>query len=147
MKDEGKKDMLHVGFTGTQVGMTMLQVKAVHNLLKDLKPSVGHHGDCVGADKHFHDLLLIEKIQVHLHPPTNPQKRAFCKADKEYPKKDYLSRNRDIVDCSEIMISTPKAAEELRSGTWSTIRYAKRKKCKLYIVWPDGKIDKFFLGE
>lgn len=137
--------MLHVGFTGTQEGMTTRQKQVVGGLLRTLKPTTVHHGDCIGADADFHDLarFLVNGVVVHIHPPINKSKQANCVGDFSEPRKDYLVRNRDIVDSSSVMIGTPKGPEELRSGTWSTIRYSKRKKCKLYVVYPDGKIEEF----
>jgi hypothetical protein len=39
------------------------------------------------------------------------------------------------------MISAPAGiSEELRSGTWTTIRYTRKMKIPLSIVWPDGYI-------
>jgi len=38
----------------------------------------------------------------------------------------YLSRNRAIVDETEMLIATPaEFTEQQRSGTWSTVRYAR----------------------
>ena len=134
---------MKVGFTGTKVGMTLLQAKAVHGLLIPMKPDEIHHGDCIGADANFHDLSLKSGAKSIIHPPKNPQYRAWCKGDLLWEEKDYLTRNHDIVDCSDIIIATPKGLEELRSGTWATIRYTKRLNKHLYIVWPDGRIEEF----
>ena len=40
--------------------------------------------------------------------------------------KPYLDRNRDIVDACEVLLATPDGPERLRSGTWSTVRYARK---------------------
>lgn len=132
--------MLHVGFTGTQEGMTTRQKQVVGSLLRTLRPNTVHHGDCIGADADFHDLsrFLIKGVIVHIHPPINKSKQANCEGDISEIRKDYLVRNKNIVDSSSVMIGTPKGIEELRSGTWSTIRYAKRKKVKTYVIYPDG---------
>lgn len=52
--------------------------------------------------------------------------------------KPYLVRNKDIVNASEGMLAAPRGPEELRSGTWSTIRYARKCRKKVLIMWPDG---------
>ena len=128
-----------VGFTGTSKGMTEKQEKEVSHLLTKLKKDHTelHHGDCIGADAQAHKLAKCAKMKVVKHPPINPKARAFSKGGKTLPEKDYLKRNRDIVDAADILIATPKGKkEEIRSGTWATIRYAKKKKKKIKIIYP-----------
>ena len=137
-----------IGFSGTQRGMTIDQHNKFHDLMNWYEDVFGvdefHHGDCIGADsdahyivdKHFDNTLIV------VHPPSNSSKRAFCKGDKILKPKDYLDRNHDIVDSTDILIVTPKELkEELRSGTWATVRYAKKQGKKIRIIWPDGTID------
>ncbi len=101
-----------------------------------------HHGDCIIADNVAHRIAKALSWRVEIHPPDNPTKRAFCKhADLIHPEKPYLERNRDIVDASEALIATPAENAELaRSGTWSTVRYARKKAIPVYIVFPDGSV-------
>jgi hypothetical protein len=55
--------------------------------------------------------------------------------------KPYLSRNKDIVLETELLIATPGEEEEqIRSGTWSTVRYARSLKRMINIVLPDGRV-------
>ena len=57
------------------------------------------------------------------------------------PKK-YLDRNHDIVDASAEMLALPSGPEKMRgSGTWATIRYARRTRVPLLICWPDGRVE------
>lgn len=51
-------------------------------------------------------------------------------------EKPYLQRNLDIIKNSSILIACPvnKNKEELRSGTWSTIRRAKKEKIQVIIL-------------
>lgn len=106
-----------------------------------------HHGDCIGADSDAHAVVasLQDEVTVHIHPPINPIKRAFCVGTIEHPAKEYLDRNRDIVDTCRCIFATPKEHEEQwqGSGTWATIRYAKKTKTRLYIIYPDGEVTKF----
>lgn len=89
-----------------------------------------HHGDCVGADEQAHQLLKwmrtardTPRVRVILHPPDNPSKRANCRADEVRKALPYLERNKEIVDETQFLIATPKGTEEeLRSGTWATMR-------------------------
>jgi hypothetical protein len=55
--------------------------------------------------------------------------------------KPYLVRNHDMVDQSEFLIGTPGEEQEvLRSGTWATIRYARKLKRPILIILPKGKL-------
>lgn len=146
---------MKIGFTGTQVGMTPMQLLKVAQMIAKNALTEAHIGDCVGADSEFLQLVQLANtnkqfahIKTHGHVPLNPSKRVFGKYDVEHPPKAYLDRNHDIVDASDVMIATPKENEEQqRSGTWATIRYAKRTGTKLVIVFPDGNIKKFNYGQ
>jgi hypothetical protein len=130
----------HIGFTGTQRGMTDHQKSVVELVIRALFRDGWrwvHHGDCIGADREFHDLARAAGFSVHLHPPVVYTKRAFCKADAIEPVKPFLVRNHDIVDASEVILATPKEAEEvLRSGTWATIRYARKTGKLVKVILP-----------
>jgi hypothetical protein len=140
-----------VGFTGTQDGMTPQQKQCFNTLLAYFKCDELHHGDCIGADADAHESGLDIAAKIVIHPPNYASKRAFC--DKKIfegvtievmPEKWYIDRNHDIVDASEVMIATPKEQEEqLRSGTWATIRYAKKLKKSLVIIYKDGTYKAF----
>lgn len=130
-----------IGFTGTQKGMTSAQRTSVSKILSTFQRiSEASHGDCIGADEEFHQLCL-GKIPLVIHPPLNEWKRAFCKGGKKRKKsKPYLERNHNIVDASTVLIATPKEIkEQLRSGTWATIRYARKRGKQIFIVFPNGK--------
>jgi hypothetical protein len=128
-----------VGFTGTQIGMSTYQKAAVRQLLINLKPEYAVHGDCVGADAQFHGICKSLGIKIVIYPPLDPKKRAFCEAFMIHPEDAYLERNKKIVNASDIMIATPKSEdEELRSGTWSTVRYTRKTGKKIYIIDPEN---------
>lgn len=127
-----------IGFTGTSKGMDPYQKQKVLELLRELKPDLVRHGDCVGADTEFHQIASSLNISTCIHPPDNDSKRSFCKSDSILPAKPYLNRNKDIVSMSNLLIATPETAKEvLRSGTWSTVRYAKRVDKEVIICNPD----------
>ena len=77
-----------------------------------------------------------KKIMIHIYPPNDPKFRAFNKGDILMDEKPYLQKNLDIVKNSSILIGCPidKNKEQLRSGTWSTIRKAKKHKLIIYIL-------------
>lgn len=134
---------MNIGFTGTRHGMTAEQLETVTLYLKELRPTTFHHGDCVGADEGAHLIALALGIDIVLHPPIVRQFRAFSKgAVKEWTPKRFLVRNRDIVDNSDILLATPAGLEVRRSGTWSTVRYARRKGKGVIIIFPNGRIKK-----
>lgn len=133
-----------IGFTGTAQGMTRAQMSTFyHKILRrsGLLIVQFHHGDCVGADEQAHNLVRKENpdIQIVGHPPKNPKQRAWCVCDVLMKEDDYIPRNHNIVDAVEEMVATPKGMkEELRSGTWATIRYTKKQGKALWIIWPNG---------
>jgi len=130
-----------IGFTGTRKGMTKAQMKSLLKVLEKLKFREVHHGDCIGADKQFHNLirLFFPKARIVIHPPNIPTYRAFCKGDIILPEKYYLDRNEDIVKSSDIIIACPKEFKEVkRSGTWSTVRCARRLGKLVFVIFPDG---------
>lgn len=129
-----------IGFTGTQEGMSKQQIIKVGGLLVKLGAKEARHGDCIGADSDFHEICKAMNIKTYIHPPTNSSKRAFCVGDFKYEPKPYLERNKDIVRGSQVLIATPKSEEELRSGTWSTIRYARKLEREIYIIFPSGEM-------
>lgn len=132
-----------IGFTGTQIGMSDNQFLAVRKYLETIL-TMGLdnvrviHGDCVGADLEFDTLASLLNIERLIYPCLITSKRAFCGqrgAIEAHPPIDPLERNRLIVDAADVMLATPKELkEELRSGTWATIRYA-RKQNKLIEVF------------
>ena len=128
---------MKIGFTGTQRGMTPLQKEKIKELLVKWGCTEFHHGDCVGADATASTLAELAGIRIVCHPPINSYKRAFMPCDEMRVEKDYLVRNHDIVDETDMMLATPGECEEvLRSGTWATIRYARRMKKVVEIVFP-----------
>ncbi len=98
------------------------------------------HGCCVGADAEAHAAGLLFKMDVRKRPSNLKSQRAPCEggryvAEPEAP----LKRNRKIVQNSDILMAAPKGYdEEQRSGTWATIRYARRSGVPVLIIWPDG---------
>jgi hypothetical protein len=135
-----------VGFTGTQAGMTKEQHIAVRRLLRTRKYSELHHGGCVGADEQMHELWLIEHgdLPIIVHPASGvaASKKALLSGYfRKLAELPPLERNRVIVDACDLLIATPFTADEvLRSGTWATIRYARRTGKALTLVKPRGKL-------
>lgn len=132
---------MKIGFTGTQLGMKVMQEQFVFNAIMDADPEEFHHGMCIGADEQAHTMTsyLPRTTRVIGHPPINQYKMAAdLNCDEVREPKEFLVRNKDIVDETDALIAAPKGPEEIRSGTWSTIRYARKAGKPVYIVWPDG---------
>ena len=134
---------MKIGFTGTQTGITPSQFDLLVEILEKLhEVTEAHHGDCVGADREFSVVIdcIFGTGLIHCHPPTDSKKRAFVRADVIYDPEPFLDRNKNIVNATEILIACPKGMnEEIRSGTWATVRYARKQKGVIVILWPDGK--------
>lgn len=132
----------HVGFTGTERGMNAHQLEMLDLVLHMLKikgARYAHHGDCVGADAQFDTLARMVGYLMYIHPPLDPKARAFCgrKGDIIFPEKPYLARNVDIVVASEILLAGPRTLhEERRSGTWYTVRQARKRERMYFIIKP-----------
>jgi hypothetical protein len=142
-EDEGHKSsrrIRRVGFTGTQETLNKFQLKSLKRLLSWCGNHVLHHGDCIGADASAHDIADQIGMRVVIHPPINPTKRAFKTAMQVLECKPYIERNHDIVGMTDWLIACPKGGEEQRSGTWATVRYARKQNKLIWIVYPDGTI-------
>lgn len=139
--------MIDCGFTGTRNGMTEKQKVAVVYILSQLQHKVDkyRHGDCVGADQDFHEILTKSGFndQIELHPCDIDSQRAWCKAPVIHEPKPPLERNKDIVRQSSILLVCPSGEKEvLRSGTWATYREGLRRNKNVIIVYPLGKYKK-----
>lgn len=101
------------------------------------------HGDCIGSDKMFHEVCTERMIKTIIHPPTDNTHRAFCKGDIMKSPAPYLQRNHNIVDAADTVIAFPPTKKEImRSGTWSTIRYARKQNKPIVIIHSDGDVEK-----
>lgn len=136
--------IVHIGVTGTQTGMTSAQKEWIAEIFLRIARAekvVLHHGDCVGADQECHNMASMLGWKTVAHPCDIDSKRANCKATEVREVKPPLVRNKDIVNESEIMYAFPKEMNEvLRSGTWATIRYARKRYKQMVIVYPDGGV-------
>lgn len=134
-----------VGFTGTSIGMNDTQARGVRNMLLEIIPNVAHHGMCKGADANFHWIvrnMFGAFCRIEGHPPINKINADMVPVDVMHPDKDYIVRDKDIVDAADVMLATPFCPEIRRSGTWTTVRYARKREKPTIIFMPDGQIIK-----
>lgn len=105
-----------------------------------------HHGDCIGADAQAARFAKALGFILVCHPghprdKSNTMFRAFTDFnDVMHEAKPFVVRDRDIVDAVETMVATPVGLEEIRSGTWTTVRYARRKEKPIHIIYPPRKL-------
>jgi len=163
---------VRLGFTGTKYGISKFQEESFIKVLEALYEYTEcfSHGDCVGADKRAHQIVLRLPINIHIFPPNKRIYKAFTfesspglclvnpltsSEDIIAVKKclngvdiflhkadDYLSRDRSIVRNSDVLVACPgQNSEQIRSGTWYTIRQARKRKIPIYKIFPMGKIE------
>jgi hypothetical protein len=147
-----------VGFTGTRKGMTAIQMSAVMECLDKLPGALEvHHGCCVGADaelvRYLSELNKGERagqIKIIGHPST-----VRGMVDEESVELSHeltmpgapLDRNKRIVLSSSFLLACPDTDEEqLRSGTWMTVRYAARIARPVRVVGPTGAVRPYRAG-
>lgn len=129
-----------IGYTGTRLGMTGIQTQLLGEQLRALGARTLHHGDCQGADFGAHLIARSLGLLVVVHPPTGEGLRAFTVADETREAQEYMARNHMIVLESEVLIACPDGPERRRSGTWATVRYAKRLNRQVIVITPAGEI-------
>ena len=134
-----------IGFSGTKKGMTPDQKCCLARELQRLAKAGAtefHHGDCVGADDEAHDLAVAAGMEVITPPPINTSGRAWRQADRTHKPMKYLARNHVIAETTDRLIACPFQYQEiLRSGTWATVRYARKAGRSVLIIWPDGQTE------
>lgn len=130
-----------LGITGTREGPTEEQQAVMAEYISDAEQVL--HGDCVGVDETAHNMAKASGVPVKRYPPTNPRLRAYCDdAEETHRQLPYLERNKRIVAACDFLLVVPNTFEEqVRSGTWSTRRWADRTGTAYVIVYPDGKVE------
>jgi hypothetical protein len=134
---------MRYGFTGSSTETSTAQRVAFTGWVSAHSRDIDEfdHGDCVKADEFAHAVIReFTNAKIIVHPPTSGRKRAWCNGDVTWFPKPYLARNKDVVDSGEVLLAMPHGEEEQRSGTWSTIRYARKRGKPVVIFWPDGAI-------
>ena len=136
-----------LGFTGTRKGWTPQQAFAVRDCLASL-PDEAVHGGAIGADESFDTLLrqngfVGNKILIYAmenrqrfwldHVPVGLRLQG-CSGSP-------LARNLLIIKVCNHLLATPATDHEVRrSGTWATVRYARKARKPITLVFPDGNV-------
>lgn len=134
--------MVSRGFTGTRNPPDGSR-DIVRSHLMTLDPIRDHLviGVCVGIDQIIGEEGKKLGFSIHAVVPSNRSKidhlfPIYCTSVEFMPNgTDYMDRNQRIVDLSfDLTAFTLRNKEELRSGTWSTIRRARTKSIPIYII-------------
>lgn len=141
-----------IGFTGTRIGMTHSQYTEVSRQFLEFQPDILLNGGAVGADEQVicwlvsNRTLMKPKMKVEVYPASDPRERYWDRylnqglIETIWPVLKPLERNRVIAERCDRLIAAPDSYhEELRSGTWATIRYAKKAEKPVTIVLPNGE--------
>lgn len=146
-----------LGFTGTRRGLTPAQLAALPSVIAALPDRV-LHGGAIGADEQFDRWLLqhgMNPQHIHVLPCEAERERFWIERQyveltvhphplhlrKVYATQKALVRNELIArECDHLLACPAGMTEELRSGTWATVRYARKAGRALTILWPDGSV-------
>jgi hypothetical protein len=119
--------------------MTPAQERMFRSMLSGQKGAALHHGDCIGADAQAHEVACSLGREVTIHPPVNGTIRAWKTSPDIRAARPYLSRYKAIVCETDMLIAAPAEAEEQRrSGTWATVRFARKLGKPVCVIAPDG---------
>lgn len=140
-----------LGFTGTRIGLSPDQRWALGDVVAAL-PTRLIHGGAVGADQEIDEwlapLFAERTISIEIYPGSPVRRDYWLDPIRSYREIRHvwdvtapLKRNRLIVKYSDHLIAYPGTMTEIaRSGTWATIRYARKTGKPITIVWPNGTI-------
>lgn len=140
--------MVITGFTGPRTGVTDAQLGALAAVLTRIDRDDGalslHHGGAEGADEGADGIAV--KLGARITVLPTPDRFDVWLKRTDYPRSIAapmapLVRNRTLVRMTRRLVATPPGFDEVnRSGTWSTIRWARRERRRITFVWPDGTV-------
>jgi hypothetical protein len=142
--------MSNLGVTGSRNDPSDIQKELLYHELLGLRHDHDmqflHNGGCIGADEYLVRMAYFLGYNVITHPPVNTKfaSRLIPNIASEIKEpKEYLVRNRNIVDATDYLLAAPSTQSEiLRSGTWATIRYARKLSRPMSIIYPDGTVER-----
>ena len=146
--------MPKISMTGTRRinTLTKQQLTNFKDLMKEYR-NKGYthlnHGDCVGADALAHDIAIELGLKVIVHPPSNPKSRAYCNGENVLilAEREYKVRNQSLVKNGDVLLALPDSNQEYkRSGTWYSVRQARRTMLPIIICYPDGRVVRENIG-
>lgn len=140
------KPEIVLGVTGTRNEPTREQRNSIRDIIDRYSfRSKMHHGCCVGVDAYITVLCRLRSWTIVAHPPINRayfSSISYNSSDIKLQDEEYLVRNQIIVIDTNMLLAVPETEEEVvRSGTWSTVRFARTLAHPILIVWPSGRIE------
>lgn len=135
-----------IGFTGPRSGINSTQIEIFADLFRHLDGHAMVHGGAQGADEQADTVAagLIDPWNIEIFPGNEDRQRYWqCKMPRRQVHQWIapLDRNRLVANACHVLIAAPRtASEEARSGTWTTVRYARRMRIRHVLVWPDGDV-------
>lgn len=133
-----------LGFTGTREGMTQAQRAALPSVVSALPERI-IHGGARGADAELHAWLLMAGMapgSIDVWPASLDRWSFYADTGAVvHPIAAPLARDHIIAKNCDRLLATPRTMTEIiRSGTWATIRYARKARKPITIVLPNGTI-------
>jgi hypothetical protein len=134
-----------VGFAGPREGLLSVQHESLRRIAAKLSLSVFVHGGSYGSDTlaHYAFRSAHPTIPIIVMPATKDNgsivTAPYGDLNIILQPRGPLERNDMIVTVITGLVAAPKMmTEELRGGTWYTIRRARKKGVPILFVWPDG---------
>lgn len=141
-----------VSVTGSEVGPFPAQGEALVGLWAPLRRQLGRpvtlsHGDCVGVDVWSAGVAEFLGWETEAYPWDRPgwhnPKRGYHRSSVIHrPNPDPMDRNWTLARVAiDGLYALPETKHEvMRSGTWSTVRRARKLGRKITLVLPDGEV-------
>lgn len=140
--------MIEVGFTGTRAVLTLAQHTNLVAELKSLRERTDLmvNGCCEGSDRIAWLIWRDLGGRFRYRPGDRDQwlwARDVCREqDDLFAPTGYMDRNTAIAR-SDVVVATPHEDFEVqRSGTWSTVRRARRANSSLVVLLPCGQVNR-----
>lgn len=137
--------------TATRKGLTLPQERTFVSVIRCAicDPFVFHHGAAVGGDCDLTRLAVAMRqlgrtIRIVAWPSNLASQQAasaLAVSDEVKPAAPPLERNLNMIANADMVMAFPAGFhEEVRSGTWATVRAAERNSIPVTMIWPDGSI-------
>jgi hypothetical protein len=123
--------------------MTYPQLARFTRELRCLEPAWVHHGMCKGGDHQANQAAHRFGMLTWGHPPLNTKFALLnMPVDRIDDPLDYRDRDLVIVRVTAVLLAGPPGPEARhpRSGTWLTIRLARKEGKPQIIVMPSGEV-------